>query len=46
MCTWAIVFLANKGVMVPESYLPFFIAMGIDCAMVYYLASGIAGKVL
>lgn len=41
MLTWALVYLAVKGTMKPETYVPFFVSMGCDTFMIYALAIGI-----
>lgn len=46
MCTWALVYLARTNTLKPDNYIPFFIAMAFDVAMIYWLASAIAGKAL
>jgi hypothetical protein len=44
MLTWSMVYMTTKKAMVPETYLPFFVAMGCDTAMVYFMAAAIGAR--
>lgn len=45
-CTWALVYMAKTKIIIPQTYVPFFVAMAFDCGIIYYIGSAFAGRAL